>query len=134
MQSIWNVFNGLSVRIEALACENQELRKRNDTLNLQLLNIFDKQESTFSDKNQENERLRKLYEELQTQNMGVNALLEQERSSKENIMKLMETQRRKNEEETSLLREQAVSGMGYQEPHVILSQCVFLIYNLVIFE
>ena len=129
MQSIWNVFNGLSVRIEALACENQELRKRNDTLNLQLLNIFDKQESTFSDKNQENERLRKLYEELQTQNMCVNALLEQERSSKENIMKLMETQRRKNEEEASLLREQAVSGMGYQEPLVILSQCVFLIYN-----
>ena len=110
MDTVWNVFNSMTTRLESLASDNQELRKRNESLNLQLLRAFDREESVFAENKEKIQQLQILTESQEAELVSVKLLLEQEKMSRQNLMKVTEQQKLSNDAEVNFLKERLLSG------------------------
>ncbi|XP_063711727.1 testis-specific gene 10 protein-like [Symsagittifera roscoffensis] len=104
MEPVWNVFNGLTSRVEGLFSENQLLRKRNQTLETQLLHSLNNERISCEIKEKLVVELQRKLEDKDLEYSNLKVEMDKEKISMSSEKKLLENQRAALEEELEMFK------------------------------
>ena len=104
MQPLWNAFNGLTARIESLVSENKLLKKRNQTLETQLLHSLNNERTQSENKDRVISDLHRKVEQRKAELSNVKVVIDQEKVTLNSEKHMLESQKTALEDEIELFK------------------------------